>query len=124
MVEDKINQGNIFLYVEERNDISSFYKKGNAAISKFMGHEEIKHYHTSMDLLYDVIEKVEDLDFNSRVSHQYTIIITGNGTTIEPSVWAGERWMIRYNSRNNRKINTWRALVNFIENQAKYRKQF
>lgn len=124
MITDKVNQGNIFLHIEEQNTINSYYQKGNETISKFMGHEDVKLYHASMDLLYEVIEKIEDLDYNDRVTHQYTVAITGNGTTIEPSLWIGERWMIRYNSRNNRKINTWRALINFIENQAKYRKQF
>lgn len=72
-------------------------------------------YHKSWDWLMPVVEKIEDLDPNSRVTHTYSVDITGNGTTISPNIWGGDdRWMIRHNSRNRRLRNTYDAIIEFI----------
>lgn len=72
-------------------------------------------YHKSWDWLMPVLEKIEDLDHNPSLTHTYRVDITGNGTTIQPNVWSGERWMIRRNSRNNRLWNTWLSIIQFIK---------
>ena len=72
-------------------------------------------YHHSWDWLMPVVEKIESLDKNERVTHTYSVDITGNGTTIQPNMWSGERWMIRHNSRNNRLWNTWLSVIDFIK---------
>jgi len=72
-------------------------------------------YNKSWDWLMPVVEKIESLDPNENVTHTYTVEITGNGTTISPSVWSGNRWMIRVNSRDNRLSNTYKAVVEFIK---------
>ena len=75
-------------------------------------------YHKSWDWLMEVVEKIENLDSDDaieyRMTHMYSVDITGNGTTIQPSIWSGDRWMIRHNSYNRRLQNTYSAIVEFI----------
>jgi hypothetical protein len=74
-------------------------------------------FHRDWNYLMKVVEKIEDLDPNERVTHMYSIEITGNGTTISKNIWgAGEKNIIhRENSYNRRLINTWIAVVEFIK---------
>ena len=75
-------------------------------------------YHKSWDWLMEVVEKIANLDSDDairyRMTHMYSVNITGNGTTIKPSMWAGDKWMIRHNSYNRRLQNTYSAIVEFI----------
>lgn len=77
-------------------------------------HRDLK-FHDDWNWLMSVVEKIENLDTHSRVTHSYSVEITGNGTTIRPNVWAGDRWIIRFNARNKRKECTYSAVVQFIK---------
>jgi hypothetical protein len=78
--------------------------------------ENYNFYHSSWDWLFLVIEKIEDLDPNNRVSHTYSIDITRNGTTAYKNIWGhGESRIISHNnSHNNRLNNTWLTCIEFI----------
>lgn len=77
------------------------------------GTDTLKFY-SSWDWLMPVVEKIENLDQDKRVTHMYSVEISGNGTSIQPSIWGGDRWLIRHNSNNNRLPNTYRSIVEFI----------
>lgn len=100
---------------------------GNKIIAKFMKNEaQFKpteddyylnycKYLSSWDSLMPVIEKIEDLDFNNRVSHTYSIHITGNGTTAYKNLYSGNDNIIsRHNVHNRRLYCTWKVIVDFI----------
>jgi hypothetical protein len=93
--------------------------EGNIVIAKFMGHlflDAPKQYHFSWDWLMPVIEKIEDLDFNERVSHTYSIEITGNGTTAYKNLYSDNDHIIsRHNIHNNRLRCTWLVVIDFIQ---------
>ena len=68
-------------------------------------------------MLWKVIEIIEDLDPNPRVTHTYSIEITGNGTTAYKNITHGDesRIIYRFNSHNNRLQNTFLVVVEFID---------
>jgi hypothetical protein len=73
-------------------------------------------FHRDWNMLWKVIEKIEDLDPNDRVSHTYSIDICGNGTTAYNN-WSSEkdRIIYRFNTHNNRLQNTFLVVVAFID---------
>lgn len=90
------------------------YHKFNKSLYLCRCHRDLK-YDVSWDWLMPVVEKIEDLDPNPRITHAYSVEITGNGTTIQPNVYiANNRWMIRHNSHNNRLANTHKSVIEFI----------
>lgn len=74
-------------------------------------------YHSSWDQLWPVIEKIESLDKDERVSHTYSIEITGNGTTVYKNIYShGESNIIfRKNIKNERRYCTWLVVIEFIK---------
>lgn len=78
-------------------------------------------FHKDWNWMMYVVEKIESMDTHSRVTHSYSVEITGNGTTIRPNVWAGDRWIIRYNLRNKRKECTYSAIVQFVKKYQELR---
>tara|TARA_R110000772_G_scaffold2410_2_gene8424 strand:+ start:45735 stop:46139 length:405 start_codon:yes stop_codon:yes gene_type:complete len=93
---------------------------GNKLISSFMNNnidEEIL-YNESFDLLIPVITEIGKLDFDERVTHTYFFDINGNGTTIRRAdviISSSEFKIIRHNSRDNITLNTFWAIIEFIE---------
>lgn len=100
----------------------TWYKISDSAkIVAYSIHNNYPHldlpFHRDWNMLWKVIEKIEDLDPNDRVSHTYSIEITGNGTTAYKNLWShGEDRIIhRFNSHNNRLQNTFLVVVAFID---------
>ena len=97
----------------------------SAKIVAYSIHNNYPHYelpfHRDWNMLWKVIEKIEDLDESDRIkhniSHMYSIDITGNGTTAYKNIWShGENRIIhRFNSHNNRLQNTFLVVVAFID---------
>lgn len=115
---EKINPTYIFpsfsaLKLEEEPDYNGGYAV-DLVLSKVWQLHDMQ-FNTSWDWLMPVVEKIESLDYEERVTHTYTVEITGNGTSILPSIWTGKRWLIRHNSRNRRLMNTYEAIIEFIE---------
>jgi hypothetical protein len=57
---------------------------------------------------------IEDLDYNSRMTSTYSVVIAKRGSDIQPNIWAGDRWLIRRNVNDNRLSNTWSVIVEFV----------
>ena len=76
-------------------------------------------FHRDWNMLWEVIAIIEDLDPNERVTHTYSIEITGNGTTAYKNLWSGgdenNRIIHRMNTHNNRLQNTFLTVVAFID---------
>tara|TARA_R110000772_G_scaffold4683_3_gene16746 strand:+ start:348 stop:704 length:357 start_codon:yes stop_codon:yes gene_type:complete len=90
-------------------------EEANILISSFMSREEMRHYHTSFDLLIPVITTIGKLDPCERMTHTYCFEIDGNGTDIYKSHnIGGEFELIRHNSRDNLTYNTFWAIVEFV----------
>lgn len=80
-------------------------------------HESKLQYNTDWNWLMMVVEKIEALDQHPRVTHSYTIEITGNGSTAYKSITSGDDTNIifRHNIRNERRYCTWVVVVEFIK---------
>lgn len=111
-------------FIEDDDDrlYPTWYEISDSAkIVAYSVHNNYPHldlpFHRDWNMLWKVIEKIEDLDLNNRVSHTYSIEITGNGTTAYKNLWShGEDRIIhRFNSHNNRLQNTFLVVVAFID---------
>jgi hypothetical protein len=100
---------------EEDKFLSDCFFMHDNADFNFNWEPESLRYQSDWNWLMKVVEKIESLDYDPKVTHTYSVDISGNGTTIQPNTWAGERWMIRHNKKNERKMCTWLCVVDFIK---------
>lgn len=108
-------------FIEENQKGTWYVNDGTAIRVAYSLYTNYPHmdlpFHRDWNMLWKVIEKIEDLDPNDRVNHTYSIEITGNGTTAYKNIVSGNESNIinRFNSHNNRLENTFLVVVAFID---------
>ena len=124
---DNIESGNekiakfLGWFQQEGQEGTWFVNDGTAIHVAYSIHNNYPHrdlpFHRDWNMLMDVIAIIEDLDPNPRVTHMYSIEITGNGSTAYKNITYGDesRIIYRHNTHNNRLQNTFLVVVKFIE---------